>query len=274
MYRTADGQEIFVVDGHVHYWDGSRDNWRNPKYAEGWLNCFYDYHKNLSPPEEVWPLDLYAKYPEEQMMKDLFGQGYVDVAIFQPTYLLDFYTHGWNTVERSATLKEKYPDKFIPNGRFDPRDGEDGLIAFEKQAKRYGFKGVKLYTAEWLGSSKGWSLKDDWARRYLDKCVELGVVNIHVHKGPTIWPYNRDAFDVADVDDAATEYRDSGSRFIVDHCGLPRLEDFCWIATQEPNVYGGLSVVMPFINARPRYFAEVPISCSTSSASTGRPTPR
>ncbi|MBV9355949.1 MAG: amidohydrolase [Chloroflexi bacterium] len=257
MYRTADGQEIFVVDGHVHYWDGSRENWRNPKYAEGWLNCFYDYHKNLSPPEEVWPLDLYAKYPEEQMVKDLFGQGYVDVAIFQPTYLLDFYTNGWNTIERSATLKEKYPDKFILNGRFDPRDGADGLITFEEQARRYGFKGVKLYTAEWLGTSKGWSLKDDWAHRYLDKCVELGVRNIHVHKGPTIWPFNRDAFDVADVDDAATEYRDSGLRFIVDHCGLPRLEDFCWIAAQEPNVYGGLSVVMPFINARPRYFAEV-----------------
>jgi predicted TIM-barrel fold metal-dependent hydrolase len=257
MYRTADGQEIFIVDGHVHYWDGSRENWRNPKYAEGWLNCFYDYHKNLSPPDEVWPLDLYAKYPEEQMVKDLFDQGYVDVAIFQPTYLMDFYTNGWNTVERSAVLKDKYPDRFILNGRFDPRDGEDGLIEFEAQAKRYGFKGVKLYTAEWLGSSKGWSLKDDWARRYLDKCVELGVLNVHVHKGPTIWPFNRDAFDVADVDDAATEYRDSGLRFIVDHCGLPRLEDFCWIAAQEPNVYGGLSVVMPFINAKPRYFAEV-----------------
>src|SRR5262249_17323671 len=155
----------------------------NPKYAEGWLNCFYDYHRNLSPPEEVWPLDLYAKYPEEQMVKDLFERGYADVAIFQPTYLLDFYTNGWNTVERSAALKEKYPDRFILNGRFDPRDGEQGLIAFEEQAKRYGFKGVKLYTAEWAGSSKGWSLTDDWARRYLDKCVELGVLNVHVHKG-------------------------------------------------------------------------------------------
>ena len=70
MYRTADGQEIFIVDGHVHFWDGSRENWRNPKYAAGWLNCFYDYHKNLSPPEEVWPLDRYAKYPEEQLLKD------------------------------------------------------------------------------------------------------------------------------------------------------------------------------------------------------------
>jgi len=255
MYRY-NGEAIFVVDSHVHFWDGSPENIRN-RYGQGWLDCFYDYHKNLSPPEYVWSKDLYAKYPEERMMRDLFEEGYVDVAIFQPTYLKDFFKNGWNTIEQNGILKEKYPDKFILNGAWDPRDGEAGLRYFEEIVRRYQIKGVKLYTAEWKGDSKGWSLKDDWARRYLDKCVELGVVNIHVHKGPTIWPFNRDAFDVADVDDVATMYRDAGLRFIVEHCGLPRLEDFCWIATQEPNVYGGLAVVMPFIHARPRYFAQV-----------------
>ena len=45
--------------------------------------------------------------------------------------------------------------------------------------------------------------------------------------------------------------------FIVEHVGLPRLEDFCWIATQEPNVYGGLAVAMAFMHHRPRYFAQI-----------------
>ena len=43
----------------------------------------------------------------------------------------------------------------------------------------------------------------------------------------------------------------------MEHVGLPRLEDFCWIATQEPNVYGGLAVAIPFMHTRPRYFAQV-----------------
>ena len=47
------------------------------------------------------------------------------------------------------------------------------------------------------------------------------------------------------------------TRFIVDHCGMPRIDDFCWIAVQETNVYGGLAVALPFIHSRPRYFAEV-----------------
>ncbi|HWD82582.1 MAG TPA: amidohydrolase family protein, partial [Kribbella sp.] len=33
--------------------------------------------------------------------------------------------------------------------------------------------------------------------------------------------------------------------------------DFCWIATQESNVYGGLAVAMPFVHARPKYFAQI-----------------
>ncbi|WP_442940295.1 amidohydrolase family protein [Nocardioides sp. B-3] len=48
-----------------------------------------------------------------------------------------------------------------------------------------------------------------------------------------------------------------GLNFVVEHCGLPRPEDFCWIATRETNVHAGLAVAMPFIHTRPRYFAQI-----------------
>jgi predicted TIM-barrel fold metal-dependent hydrolase len=253
MYEK-DGEKYFVVDGHTHFWDASPENWRN-KYGEGWIKCFYDYHRNLSPEEYVWPFEKYCKYSEQDLMHDLFEIGYVDVAVFLPTYLKDFFVNGFNTIEQDAVLKNKHPDRFVLAGQFDPREGERGLDEFEEQVREYGIKGVKLYTAEWKGDSKGWKLSDDWALRYLDKCRELGVGNIHVHKGPTIWPLNRDAFDVSDVDVAATAFPEL--TFIVEHCGLPRLEDFCWIAVQETNVWGGLAVVMPFIHTRPKYFAKI-----------------
>ena len=73
---------------------------------------------------------------------------------------------------------------------------------------------------------------------------------------------NRDAFDVADIDDVATSFQDLN--FIVEHCGLPRLDDFCWIATQETNVYGGLAVALPFIHSPPGLFRRMsfPNCCS------------
>ena len=254
MYRSAAGDEYFVVDAHLHYWDASPANQKN-KYGAGFISCFYDYHSGLSPAEYVWPREKYEKYDQDTMMQDLFVDGYDDIGILQSTYLSDFYVNGFNTTERNAIMKEKHPDRFILNSAWDPREEEAGLAAFEEKVEKYGIKGVKLYTASWHGDSHGWSLKDPWAEKYLEKCVELGVKNIHVHKGPTIWPLDKDAFDVADIDYAATAFTDLN--FIVEHVGMPRIEDFCWIAVQEPNVYGGLAVLMPFIHPRPKYFGDV-----------------
>jgi len=29
MYRTKDGEDIFIIDGHTHFWDGSPANQKN-----------------------------------------------------------------------------------------------------------------------------------------------------------------------------------------------------------------------------------------------------
>jgi predicted TIM-barrel fold metal-dependent hydrolase len=152
-------------------------------------------------------------------------------------------------------MKKSHPDRFILNSAFDPRDGVKGLEALHANCEKYHVKGVKLYTAEWKGDSKGYKLTDKDSYKFLEAAQKYGVKNIHVHKGPTIIPLNRDAFDVADIDDVATSFQDLN--FIVEHCGLPRLDDFCWIATQETNVYGGLAVALPFIHTRPGYFGHV-----------------
>ncbi|HVV19302.1 MAG TPA: amidohydrolase family protein [Pseudonocardiaceae bacterium] len=256
MYEK-DGEKYFVVDGHTHFWDASPENWvpGQEEYAKGWIECFHAY-QGLGPAETHWPIEKFQKYSEETMMRDVFEDGHVDIAIFQPTNLRQWYRNGFNTTEVNGALAERHPGKFLVNTNWDPRDGDDGLRGLEERVKRWGSKGVKLYTAEWQGDSRGWSLKDPQAARYLEKCQELGVRNIHVHKGPTIWPLDKDAFDVSDVDYVATNFPDLN--FIVEHVGLPRIEDFCFMATQEPNVYAGLSVVIGgLMHARPRFFAKV-----------------
>ncbi|MBX5455786.1 MAG: amidohydrolase [Thermogemmatispora sp.] len=254
MFRTSTGEEIFIIDAHTHLWDASPANQRN-QYGRGWIDCFYDYHRNLSPAEYVWPLSDFEHYSPERMAQDEFVKGYVDMAILQPTYLTEFFIHGFNTIEQNSVMKQRYPERFILNGAWDARDGEAGLEYLRRQKDEWDIKGVKLYTAEWRGASKGYKLSSPEAYRYLEECAKLGISNIHVHKGPTIYPLNRDAFDVADVDDAASHFPELN--FIVEHVGLPRLEDFCWIAVQEKNVYAGLAVALPFIYPRPRYFAEI-----------------
>ena len=176
--------------------------------------------------------------------------------MFQSTYLKEWYEKGFNDIEQNASILDRFPGRLILNGRWDPREGEAGLRQLEADHAKYGIQGVKLYTAEWYKGSRGWKLTDPEAVPFLDKCVELGIKNIHVHKGPTIWPLDKDAFDVSDIDHVATDYQELN--FIIEHCGLPRIEDFCYMATQERNVYAGLAVVIGgLMHARPRFFAKV-----------------
>ena len=253
MY-TKDGEKYFILDAHVALWDARPENQRNI-HGKQFIDCFYDYHRNLSPASELWTYEEYLYQGGDRLMKDLFEDGYVDHAIFQPARLGEFYEKGFGQTEEALAITRANPDKLTYNHYFDPRDGERGLDRLRRDAEEMHLKGVKLYTADWHGDSRGYKLSDPWTYRYLEVCRELGIKNIHVHKGPTIRPLDRDAFDVADVDHAATDFTDLN--FIVEHCGLPRLEDFCWIATQEPNVYAGLAVAIPFMHTRPRYFAQI-----------------
>jgi predicted TIM-barrel fold metal-dependent hydrolase len=256
MYEK-DGEKYFVVDGHQHFWDASPANWvkGQEQYAKGWIECFHAY-MGLGPAETHWPLEKFQKYSVDDYAHDVFEEAHVDVGILQSTYLKSWYKDGFNTTERNATLAEKFPGKIIVNGRFDPREGEAGLKQLEEDAKRYNLKGVKVYTAEWHNGSRGWKLSDPEAQVFLDKVKELGIKNVHAHKGPTIWPLDKDGFDHKDIDVAAT--RNPELNFVVDHVGLPRIDDFCYIATQEPNVYAGIAVVLgALMHARPRFFNRV-----------------
>jgi uncharacterized protein len=256
MYEK-DGEKYFIFDTHVHFWDASPQNWvkGHEDLAKGWIECFHAY-QGLGPEATHWTIEKFMKYSEDDFDKDVFEEGKTDYGIFQPTYLKYWYTNGFNTPEQNAPMADKHSGRLLLNGRWDPREGEAGMRQLEEDVKRYNMKGVKLYTAEWNNGSRGWKLTDPEAQPFFEKCRELGVNNIHVHKGPTIWPLDKDAFDVSDVDHVATDYPDLN--FIVEHVGLPRIEDFCFMATQEPNVYAGLAVVIGgLMHARPRFFAKV-----------------
>ena len=122
MYEK-DGEKYFIVDSHMHYWNAAPSNWVKgaEQYAKGWIECFHAY-QGLGPPETHWPIEKFMAYSEDDLMKDVFEDGYVDIAVFQPTYLKEWYAEGFNTTERNAALGEKHPGKFIANTRFDPRD--------------------------------------------------------------------------------------------------------------------------------------------------------
>ena len=50
MYRKDD-TSYFIVDAHIALWDARPENQRNI-HGRQFIDCFYDYHRNLSPDSE------------------------------------------------------------------------------------------------------------------------------------------------------------------------------------------------------------------------------
>jgi hypothetical protein len=96
------GEKYFVVDSHMHFWNAGPDNWvpGAEQYAKGWIECFHAY-QSLAPKETHWAIEKFMSYTEDDLMKDVFEDGYVDVAVFQPTYLKEWYKEGFKPRSRT-----------------------------------------------------------------------------------------------------------------------------------------------------------------------------
>src|SRR6266540_2514796 len=181
----------------------------------------------------------------QENCKNRFGEAFIET-------FYAFHT-GFVNPERNAQLAARAPERIIPLGGVDPR-APDAVEQVERQITELGMKGFKWYTAEWRGGSRGWKANDPMVYPCYEKALELGVTNHFFHKGPAVEPLSMEKFDVRDIDEPAWLYPEMN--LIIDHCGAPRVEEFCWIATRCPNVYAGLAVVLAFIHNRPRWFAE------------------
>jgi len=247
----------FVFDCHTGFWDASQENCKN-RFGEAFIETFYAFHNGFNPAgQPQWTMDYekqFRKTDPDWYLDQMFVQGAADMSILSTQVLMDFYHSGFVRPERNKEMAARAPQRIIPLGGVDPR-APNALEEVERQVTELGMKGFKWYTAEWRGESRGWRANDPVVFPLYEKCIELGITNMHFHKGPAVEPLALDRFDVRDLDEPSTLYPELN--FIVDHVGLPRLDDFCWISARSPNLYASLAVALAFVHNRPRFFANV-----------------
>src|SRR6266581_4329874 len=180
------------------------------------------------------------------------------------TFVLDAHTGFWDASKENC--KNRFGDAFIEtfyafhNG-FNPPD-KHWTMDYEKQFRKVdpdwyleevfvkGDADMSILSTQVLMDfyHTGFANADRNAQmraRAPERIISLGGVD----------PLSLFKFDVRDIDEPAWLYPELN--FIIDHVGLPRLDDFCWIAARCPNVYGSLAVALAFVHTRPRFFAEV-----------------
>src|SRR3989442_3426624 len=85
-------------------------------------------------------------------------------------------------VEAAKEVNEKYPGRVLTLGTIEP-NREEHLEKLEYYVKELKMTGLKLYP--WDATSKGgwWADDEKLAYPLWQKCLELGIDKIHIHKG-------------------------------------------------------------------------------------------
>ena len=139
MY-TKDGESYFIVDAHVALWDARPENQRNI-HGKQFIDCFYDYHRNLSPESEVWPYEEYLYQGGERLMKDLFDRRVRrprDLPAGLPRRVLP---HGVRPVRGGVGARQGAPGQADLQPQLRPAQRRAGLEQLRADAERFGLRG-------------------------------------------------------------------------------------------------------------------------------------
>ena len=75
---TSQRREVLHAGHHTHFWDASPENWvkGQEQYAEGWSTASTPIR--ASGQQTHWPIEKFQKYSEDDFVKDMFEDGYVE----------------------------------------------------------------------------------------------------------------------------------------------------------------------------------------------------
>lgn len=140
-------------------------------------------------------------------------------------------------VEVAKEVNELYPGRVLTLGTIEP-NREGHLEKLEYYVKELKMTGLKLYP--WDATSKGgwWADDEKLAYPLWEKCLELGIDKIHIHKGlPASFTMAKYVHPL-DLDQPIRDF--PKLNFIVYHAGFPYIDELTSInigRSPRPNLY-------------------------------------
>ena len=140
-------------------------------------------------------------------------------------------------VEVGAEVNELYPGRVLTLGTIEP-NREGHLERLEYYVKELKMTGLKLYP--WDATSQGGWFQDDEKLAYplWEKCLELGVDKIHIHKGIPASFTMAKYVHPRDLDQPIRDF--PNLNFVIYHAAFPYIDELTALnigRTPRPNLY-------------------------------------
>lgn len=234
----------FIADSQTHiFW--RREGHVNTSERGWWfLNQLETFYKGAAGPK-----GSVKELNKARFLDLVLRQSETTVALLNCLALKDFYGgKHMLTPEEAVEVRSMAPDRVVVLGSVDPGDGKAALEDLERQVKDFKITGIKLYPGDY--HHQGWHADDEKIAYPLwEKCRQLGVRYVAIHKGLPFSIFNAKYCHPEDVDRALDDFPDLN--FVLYHSAYPYLDELTMMSFRltgrRSNLYvdlGGLFAIM------------------------------
>lgn len=241
--------DMFIFDNVVHAFDLTDENTAGARVDSGYN------HADLVTALAKSYASAYNGYNQvakgtaitPQRAHDyLFESSQIDMVMAQTVPLFAYFKDGFSPAARNYALAEAFPDRVVFCGGVDPlwQGLSAALEELERQRVEWNAVSYKFYQTQY---DRSWRADDEkLAYPLYEKCLQLGVNNVQLHKGIPFAFENVEDLRPNDVQKAARDFPQL--TFIIHHLGIPYVDETMNIAARFPNVWVALS---GWVNAYP-----------------------
>lgn len=234
----------FIADSQTHIF------WRKEGHVKtserGWwfLNQLDTFYKSAYGPQAN-----VRELTQARFLDFVFRQSETSVAFLNVLALKGFYGgKHMLTPEEAVEVRSMMPDRVIVLGSVDPAEGKRALDDLEHQVKNLKITGLKLYPGDY--NNRGWYADDEKIAYPLwEKCRQLGIKYVAIHKGLPFSIFNAKYCHPEDVDQVLDDFPEIN--FVLYHSAYPYIDELTMMAFRltgrKKNLYvdlGGLFAIL------------------------------
>jgi predicted TIM-barrel fold metal-dependent hydrolase len=247
---------LFVIDCVTHAFDLRPENEKG-LYARQMNEANFRLQQTYLPDPFRLSRDLYFRaFDAETLASALFVESDTDIAFYHTIPAWGVW-HDYSPIRVGMEIRERYPGRMFCYGAVSPMHGAKAVEELEEQVANWDISGVKIYPVDFVdGEMRPFYMNDrELAYPVFEKCQDLGLKTIAIHKALPLGGAPMDPFRPGDVDYAAIDFPDLN--FEIVHGGFAFLEETCHQIARFPNVYVNLEVNTALILRQPRAFAKM-----------------
>lgn len=246
----------FVIDAVTHAFDTRPENEKG-RYAHQMNEANFALQWAHLPDPYRIPRDKYFRvFDSETLLSILFLESDTDIAFYHTIPAFGVFHH-YSPMQIALDIRDAYPGRMYCYGAVSPLEGRKAVEDLDQQMEDWAIRGVKMYPVDFIdGEMRAFQMNDEQlVYPVLERCMELGIKTVAIHKSLPLGGAPMDAFRPGDVDYAAIDFPELN--FEIVHGGFAFLEETASQIHRLPNVYVNLEANTLLLASQPLRFAHM-----------------